>query len=732
MYSNKNLFLLTLILLLIGSLQAQVPNLNTINTGVLEGKGKHLCGTVSPSYEQNEKDLGDFVPRQKNNGFTQLPMRVHIVTLDDGTGGVSLDIINRELANLNYAMAPEQIEWFIKEINYINNSSFYDFTWTFPNEEALCNPHQVNDAVNVFWVNSIDSGAWCGYAYYPSNAYWAIRVFMANDCAGGIWSDTFVHEFGHHLNLYHTHQGTENGPTHPDAEHVPRTGSQSNCSTAGDLLCDTEADPQGTADSNCNYTGGGTDIYGNPYTPDVDNIMSYYPDACGGTLFTPGQYTRIDNGLSARLGHTAYDIDGATPNSVADPSGLTASVFLGQITLNWVDNSSNETGFLVERSIDGTNFFPIPYWGVGPNTTSAFDVYNINPYTTYYYRVKASNDNPDHYSNVVSVTTGSTSNYTCSTAYPIPGCGWFWSHGPNQGNGASHTDATHAVWYSYTPDYTGTIDLHSCLGYADTRLYVYSGSCGALTLLASNDDACPMTPGGLPYASEVLNVPVTKDIPIYIEWDDRWSQDGFWFYLEFTSSALCSEIENINSAGTYTIDEIPCTNFALNPPAENAKLYRFTPPTTGVIDITSCGEGVNTNLWVYGGTCSSINMIASSDDDCNAGSGQGFVASEVIGLNVTAGVDIWLEWDDLWSSQGFDFTISYQGQGNCPSSLNLTGNQTVSNDFETDGVIISDQVIGSGITVDYDSGTSISLEPGFQINLGAIFNAFIDGCGGSQ
>ena len=30
-----------------------------------------------------------------------------------------------------------------------------------------------------------------------------------------------------------------------------------------------------------------------------------------------------------------------------------------QINLSWTDNSNNETGFVLERSTDGTNFSPI-------------------------------------------------------------------------------------------------------------------------------------------------------------------------------------------------------------------------------------------------------------------------------------------------------------------------------------------------------------------------------------
>ena len=72
--------------------------------------------------------------------------------------------------------------------------------------------------------------------------------------------------------------------------------------------------------------------------------------------------------------------------------------------------------------------------------------------------------------------------------------------------------------------------------------------------------------------------------------------------------------------------------------------------------------------------------------------------------------------------------------GGLPNSQpSLTGLQDFIADYEADGDIISDQVIGSinpNIAVDYDSGTSILLLSGFEVFSEVTFHAFIDGCGG--
>ncbi|MEM9856970.1 MAG: fibronectin type III domain-containing protein [Bacteroidota bacterium] len=84
------------------------------------------------------------------------------------------------------------------------------------------------------------------------------------------------------------------------------------------------------------------------------------------------------------------------------PSNFTAASASGQITLTWTDNSSNETGFEIERSLDPmTGFTAIG--SVGSDITSFTDN-DAMPLTTYYYRVKAVNGPASSdYSDVITV-----------------------------------------------------------------------------------------------------------------------------------------------------------------------------------------------------------------------------------------------------------------------------------------------------------------------------------------
>ncbi len=63
----------------------------------------------------------------------------------------------------------------------------------------------------------------------------------------------------------------------------------------------------------------------------------------------------------------------------------------------------------------------------------------------------------------------------------------------------------------------------------------------------------------------------------------------------------------------------------------------------------------------------------------------------------------------------------------CTETLVLTGTEDGVADYEATW-IESTQEILSGATVDYDVTDYIMLEPGFTVDLGAIFEAFIDGC----
>jgi transcriptional regulator CtsR len=92
---------------------------------------------------------------------------------------------------------------------------------------------------------------------------------------------------------------------------------------------------------------------------------------------------------------------GPTPNA---PSNLVATpISSSQINLTWQDNSSDETGFKIERKTGSGSYSQIAT--VGANVASYSDTY-LSASTTYYYRVSAySSAGNSDYSNEASATT---------------------------------------------------------------------------------------------------------------------------------------------------------------------------------------------------------------------------------------------------------------------------------------------------------------------------------------
>ncbi|MGE5609827.1 MAG: PA14 domain-containing protein, partial [Bacillota bacterium] len=100
-------------------------------------------------------------------------------------------------------------------------------------------------------------------------------------------------------------------------------------------------------------------------------------------------------------------IDVTTPAAIVAPavSNLTVTSFgKDNVSLKWTDNSLNETGFRIERSLDGqTNWTAVTT--TNRNVTSFTDT-GLTSSTTYYYRVVATNAAGDAVvSNIVNVGT---------------------------------------------------------------------------------------------------------------------------------------------------------------------------------------------------------------------------------------------------------------------------------------------------------------------------------------
>lgn len=115
-------------------------------------------------------------------------------------------------------------------------------------------------------------------------------------------------------------------------------------------------------------------------------------------------YFIVVDGLLNEAGDFRLEVEPTIPLAPAAPTNLIATaVSFNQVNLTWEDNSDNERGFRVERSLDGFNFAQIGT--TDPNDTTFSDT-TVTPNTTFFYRVFAFNNfGSSAPSNLASATT---------------------------------------------------------------------------------------------------------------------------------------------------------------------------------------------------------------------------------------------------------------------------------------------------------------------------------------
>lgn len=408
------------------SLYAQKPN--KPSNGVVPT----TCGTVTPSKgkvaETNKlAEMALNIKRANAGpiGITHVPIRPHIYRRSNGSGGFSLAALNNVMAltNAYYLQHGVGIQFFFAGTspNYIDDDVRYT-TFNYNDEEGMVGNTSVPNAMNQYYVQDFSNGIG-GYAYFPADLLQTTRSFILvgnPETEEDLGNRLIPHELGHNFNLYHTFErslGTEL-VTRNTNEAPPRQSA--NCTTAGDQVCDTPADPYGLTGSDVitssspsclTYTGSVLDANGDRYNPSLTNIMSYY-FPCKHD-FTADQYTRMQAGLALRQTHRDYNLT-YPPADAPAPTNLLASVGLwGGVVLRWQDNATNEMGYFIERAMAAGGPF-LPIGGVAPNV-SVFTDLKATSGPTYYYRVRPSNTSTGALSNVATVTV--TKNPSCRPSF---------------------------------------------------------------------------------------------------------------------------------------------------------------------------------------------------------------------------------------------------------------------------------------------------------------------------
>lgn len=216
----------------------------------------------------------------------------HIARDTFGAPNLTEAEVTDQIESLNTFFEPICAAFEICEFRYIDNFQ-HDVVDSLEEWDEILIKHHLNNRINMFFVSDVVfEPNFCGFATLGGITMLETGgiLIKKGDC---FTIRTIAHEMGHYFGLLHTFEG--NG-----TELV----NGANCEIAGDLICDTPADPYTPGDDvnlyvdvgqGCRFINQSVDANGEFYRPDVGNVMSYYQEDCLCMDFTYGQYIRMAN-----------------------------------------------------------------------------------------------------------------------------------------------------------------------------------------------------------------------------------------------------------------------------------------------------------------------------------------------------------------------------------------------------------------------------------------------------
>jgi hypothetical protein len=357
-------------------------------------------------------------------------------------------------------------------------------------------------------------------------------------------------------------------------------------------------------------------------------------------------------------------------------------------------------------------------------------------------------------------------NSTCDDATLITSNGIYFAE-PNNGNGATSSNATHADWFTFVPDSSGVVTIKSCGQGVDTRLWLRSGTCSNLSYEAFSDDNCDIG-NGSNYASEIDSFSVTAGTTYFIEWDNRWSSANFdWEFLfvadttpvltiicppDYSGDNLCDNNSHLPSVtGTATSNDVMAAvtwNDNIVPSSCTETILRTWLATDNNASTASCIQSIiitdnespvisncPTDITVDSdSTCVYLYNIIDPTANDNCDLNLEIVSNVSQGDTLEIGINpIFYQYtDDCGHTSSCSFNVIVED--GCTVMPPCTGTQVVINGTIIDSLyhaemsIDANGMLMSGDVTTFKAGQEINLNAGFEVQAGATIEVMIEDC----
>ncbi len=214
----------------------------------------HDCGTHAPAERplSTEELMRKAGSARIANETLALRLFVYVFANTDGTSQAADEAdVRRQIDNMRNFFAPHNICFVLEGIEVVRNSFLNLMNTDVQAQRISLASMALDNSFTIFVHNQLSNskGGLNGSSYAIPNHFLSLSSGAVSSTTN---LSTMPHEFGHCLGLLHTHEDNYG------LENVARSGDCRNCTTAGDLICDTQADrdvAEKDINGSCDYTG---------------------------------------------------------------------------------------------------------------------------------------------------------------------------------------------------------------------------------------------------------------------------------------------------------------------------------------------------------------------------------------------------------------------------------------------------------------------------------------------